>query len=71
LALPIIDYANAEAGTPLPRGIIAGRQIAPGTVLGLGIFERERRLRGYVGGIPQSMEPKKTKQAAVGLSMRF
>jgi hypothetical protein len=71
LALPIIDYANTEGGAPRPRGIIAGRQIAPGTVLGLGIFERERKMRGYVGGIPQNMEPKKTKQAAVGLSIRF
>lgn len=71
VALPIIDYANSDGGAPMPRGIIAGRQIAPGTVLGLGVFERERKMRGYVGGIPQNMEPRKTKQAAVGLTMKF
>ena len=71
LALPIISYSDAEGSSALPRGIIAGRQVAKGTVLGLGIFERERRMRGYVGGVPQNMEPRKTKQAAVGLSMKF
>jgi len=71
IALPIVEYSNPDGTSPMPRGIIAGRQIAPGTVLGLGIFQREPKMRGYVGDVPQNMAPKKTKQAAIGLSVKF
>lgn len=71
LAFPIVEYSSSDGGSPMPRGIIAGRQIAPGTVLGLGIFQREPARRRYVGEMPQNNAPKKTKQAAIGLSMKF
>jgi hypothetical protein len=47
------------------------RQIAPGTVLGLGIFQTRPKMRGYVGDVPQNMAPRRNKRAAVGLSVRF
>jgi hypothetical protein len=71
LAIPIVGYSSPDGASALPRGIIAGQQIAPVTVLGVGIFQRAPRMRGYVGGTPENMAPRKTKQAAIGLSMRF
>ena len=55
----------------MPRGIIAGRQIAPGTVLGIGIFQTTPKLHGYVGDVPQNMAPRRSKRAAMGLSVKF
>jgi hypothetical protein len=70
MAFPVIDYGSLDSGSPMPRGIIAGRQIAPGTVLGLGIFETTK-MRGYIGDVPQNMAPRRSKRAAVGLSVKF
>lgn len=70
MAFPVIDYGSPDSGSPMPRGIIAGRQIGPGTVLGLGIFETTK-MRGYVGDVPQNMAPRRSKRAAVGLSVKF
>jgi hypothetical protein len=53
------------------RGIIAGKQVAPGTVLGLGLYETAPKSRGYVGDIPPNMAPKRSRRAAVGLSWKF
>ena len=69
--LPLVGYAYPDGGSPMPKGIIAGRQIAPGTVLGLGIFQTTPKMRGYVGDVPQNMAPRRNKRAAVGLSVRF
>ena len=71
-AYPIADY-ESEGGLLQPRqGIIAGKQIAPGTMLGVGVFRIAPKPRGYVGDMPPNMAPpKKTRQAAVGLSWRF
>ncbi len=71
MAFPVIDYWSPDSSSPMPRGIIAGRQIAPGTVLGLGIFQTTPKLRGYVGDVPQNMAPRRSKRAAVGLSVKF
>ena len=71
MAFPLVGYAYPDGGSPMPKGIIAGRQIAPGTVLGLGIFQSTPKMRGYVGDVPQNMAPRRNKRAAVGLSVRF
>jgi len=71
MAFPVIDYGSPDSSSPMPRGIIAGRQIAPGTVLGLGIFQTTPKMRGYVGDVPQNMAPRRSKRAAVGLSVKF
>ena len=71
LAFPIIDYSAPDGSSPMPRGIIAGRQIAPGTVLGLGIFQTTPKMQGYVGDVPQNMAPRRSKRAAIGLSVKF
>jgi hypothetical protein len=71
VAFPVIDYSAPDGSSPMPRGIIAGRQIAPGTVLGLGIFQTTPKMHGYVGDVPQNMAPRRTKRAAIGLSVKF
>ena len=71
LAFPIANYSEPSGEWGERRGIIAGKQIAPGTVLGLGIFQTAPKMRGYVGDVPQNMAPKRTKRAAIGLSVKF
>ena len=70
-SFPVVDYAEPNGVWQQRRGIIAGKEIARGTVLGLGIFQTSPKMRGYVGDMPQNMAPKRNKRAAVGLSMKF
>lgn len=71
LAFPVVDYSEPSGTWQQRRGIIAGKQIAPGTILGFGLFQTSPKVRGYVGDIPQNMAPKRSKRAAIGLSMKF
>jgi hypothetical protein len=70
-AYPIVEYSEPNGVWQQRRGIIAGKEIAPGTVLGLGIFQTAPKMRGYVGDVPQNMAPKRNRRAAVGISMKF
>jgi hypothetical protein len=70
-SFPLINYAEPNGVWQQRRGIIAGKEIARGTVLGLGIFQTSPKMRGYVGDVPQNMAPKRNKRAAIGLSMKF
>lgn len=71
-SFPIVDYAEPTGLFQQRRGIIAGKQVAPNTVLGFGIFQIAPKARGYIGDIPQGMAPpKRTRRAAIGLSMKF
>ena len=70
-SFPVVEYRGPD-GVWQQRGIIAGKQVAPGTVLGLGIFQTAPKMRGYVGDVPHNIAPRgKTRRAAVGLSMKF
>ena len=71
VSLPVIEYNGADGGLRVQRGIIAGKQVAPGTVLGLGLWETVPKARGYIGDVPQNMAPRRTRRGAVGLSWRF
>lgn len=70
-SFPVVEYRGPDGVVQKRRGIIAGKQVAPGTVLGLGIYETAPKMRGYVGDVPQNMAPRKSRRAAVGLSMKF
>mgnify|MGYP000309459605 CR=1 FL=1 len=71
-SFPAIEYRGPDGVWQQRRGIIAGKQVAPGTVLGLGIFQTAPKMRGYVGDMPHNVAPRgKTRRAAVGLSMKF
>ena len=71
-AYPITQYDNRDGFLQVRKGIIAGKQVAPGTVVGLGIFRTAPKPRGYIGDLPPQMAPpKRTRRAAVGLSWQF
>jgi len=71
-SFPVVEYADPSGQIQQRRGIIAGKSVAPNTVLGIGIFQTAPKARGYIGDIPASMAPpKRSRRAAVGLSMRF
>lgn len=72
VSLPVVQYQSADGALHLRRGIIAGKEVAPGTVLGIGVFETSPKGRGYVGDVPPNVVPtKRSRRAAVGLSWRF
>lgn len=71
-SFPVVEYRGPDGVWQQRRGIIAGKQVAPGTVLGLGIFQTAPKMRGYVGDMPHNVAPRgKTRRAAVGVSMKF
>ena len=70
-SFPIIEYVEPNGTIQQRKGIIAGKTVAPGTVLGFGVFQTAPKMRGYVGDVPQNMAPRRNKRAAIGLSMRF
>lgn len=67
----MLNYVDPRGVVQQRQGIIAGRQIAPGTILGVGIFRTAPKMRGYVGDIPQNVVSRRSKRAAVGLTMKF
>lgn len=71
VSFPVVEYSGPDGILRTRRGIIAGKQVAPGTVLGLGIWETAPKTRGYVGDVPQNMAPKRTRRAAIGVSWKF
>ena len=71
ISFPVIEYSGPDGVLRTQRGIIAGKQIAPGTVVGVGLWETGPKARGYVGDSPQNMAPRRSRRAAVGLSWRF
>lgn len=70
-SFPVVEYRGPDGVMQQRRGVIAGTKIAPGTVLGVGLYETAPKMRGYVGDVPQNMAPRKSRRAAVGLRMKF
>ena len=69
-SFPTINYTAPTGETRQRKGILIGRQVAPNTLLGVGLFETAPRLRGYS---PEAAEgrAKGKRRAAVGMSLRF
>lgn len=70
-SFPVIEYRGPGGVVQQRRGVIAGTKVAPGTVLGVGIYETAPKMRGYVGDMPPQVAPRKSRRAAVGLKMKF
>lgn len=70
-SFPVVEYRGPGGVIQQRRGVIAGTKVAPGTVLGIGIYETAPKMRGYVGDVPQNLAPRKSRRAAVGLRMKF
>lgn len=71
LSFRVLDYVDPRGIVQHRQGIVAGKRIAPGTILGVGIFRTAPKMRGYVGDIPQNIASKRSKRAAIGLTMKF
>ena len=69
-SFPTINYTSPTGETRQRKGILVGRQVAPNTLVGVGLFETLPRLRGYS---PEAAEgrAKGKRRAAVGMSLRF
>jgi hypothetical protein len=69
-SFPVVEYRGPDGVVQKRRGVIAGTNVAPGTVLGVGFYETAPKARSYIGDIPQNTS-RKSRRAAVGLQMKF
>ena len=67
-SLPIVNYAAPGGTLRRKRGIIAGVQVAPRTMVGIGFFETAKKRRASNDGITPE---KRSKRAALGISFQF
>lgn len=69
-SFPTINYTAPTGETRQRKGILIGRQVAPNTLVGVGLFETTPRLKGYS---PEASEgrAKGKRRAAIGMSLRF
>ena len=70
LSLPVINYVAPGGALEIKRGIVAGIDVAPNAIMGIGLFKilpKERR--PFATDDPLD-KPKSRKSAAVGLSIR-
>ena len=70
-SFPVIEYSDPTGVRQQRKGIIAGQEIAPDTMIGVGLFETAPRTRGFVPETNPGARAKRSRQAAVGLSWRF
>lgn len=70
-SFPVVEYRGPDGVIHQRRGVIAGTKVAPGTVLGVGIYETAPKMRGVVGDMMPQVTPRKSRRAAVGLKMKF
>lgn len=68
---PVVNYSDSRGSSQQRKGIIASKQIAAGTLLGVGLFETAPKARSYTPDPLPTARPKRSRQAAVGLSWRF
>lgn len=69
-SFPTINYTAPTGEIRQRKGILIGRQVAPNTLVGVGLFETAPKVRGYS---PDAAEgrAKGKRRAAVGISLRF
>ena len=69
-SFPTINYTAPTGETRQRKGILIGRQVAPNTLVGVGLFETAPKLKGYS---PEAAEgrAKGKRRAAIGMSLRF
>ena len=70
-SFPVVEYRSPDGVVQKRRGVIAGTKVAPGTVLGVGLYETAPKSRSYIGDVPQNTPSRKSRRAAVGLQMKF
>ena len=68
-ALPIIDYRAPDGTWKRGQGIIVGRDISPGTTIGIGFFKMKPRYEDPTAQV--SPTGGKSKKVSLGFSTRF
>ena len=74
LEFPISQYVDERGAVQQRRGIVVGKQVAPDTMLGFGMFDRMPKTRSFTPQLdpPASSQRRaKTRGAAIGLRLRF
>lgn len=71
IAMPVVEYRVPDGGFRLRRGIVAGREVAPRLMLGVGLFETARGKDKPATDHPLDVRPKKSRRAAIGLNLAF
>jgi hypothetical protein len=70
-SFPIVEYIDQTGVRQQRRGILASKTVAPGTLLGVGIYETAPKRREFIGEMNSNPAAKRKRHAAVGLSMKF
>ena len=72
LSFKINEVIAPDGSRRQRRGIIAGVDVAPDTTVGFGLFDTMPRAKGSGGADPRlDARAKKSRKAAVGVSLRF
>lgn len=71
-SFPVVEYVEPTGTRQLQRGIIAGKTIAPDTMIGVGLFRRTPKSGRTIGEPPPVSTLRRSgRSAAIGLSMKF
>ena len=72
LSFPVIEYREPDGTLTVRKGVIASKKIAPDTLLGVGLFEFEPKVRpGYSPDQAVGAPAKRKRRAAIGLTFKF
>ena len=70
-ALPASDHVEPDGSRTRQRGIVAGIEVAPQAVVGIGFFNRLSKRPAQPPDPSLDNGQRRSKKAAVGLSLRF
>ena len=68
-SLPVVDYSAPDGSLRRKSGIIAGIEVAPKALLGVGMYQMGSKKRATNGD--PAMPAKRSRRMAVGLSLQF
>jgi hypothetical protein len=68
--IPRVDYVGPSGSAERKHGIVAGVELSPNAVIGIGLFDRKRRTTRLLND-QQLDKPRRGKKIAVGVTLRF
>lgn len=68
-AMPVVNHVGPDGSIATRRGVIAGVEVGPKAMLGLGIFEGAPKRR--MGASDPAAPERRAKRVAVGFSLKF
>ena len=71
ISLPIIEYTDDKGIVQRRRGIVLGTEVAPNTLIGVGLFDRMPRNRNQAPVQDPLATPRRNRGAAVGVTLKF